>query len=183
MLSVKHLKHIDKYFRTVLYFISIIILLNVKDGKADVALDYFNPTMYKDSTKTWNHYVRMTVVRFVEWTQYSYNNIKQFKNGVFKWSEILLQLRYRQPKMYSILYRKRKTITFVTGKFILHSDKAYNHYFRFNINPRLRLNLTFVLIYFPVNNCTFETLRIHKDGNPHTWYTFCGYHSSFNLYP
>ena len=183
MLSVKILKDIDKYFSTFLYFILIIILLNVKNGKSDIALGNLYPEMFKHTPKTWHHYVRMTIGRFVEWTQYSYPNIKEFKNGFLKWSKLVLLVRFRKIKVYSNFDKKRKIITRVSGQFMLHSDKPYNHYLRFNINRKLRLNITFVLIYFSVNNCTLEALRIQRDGNRRILYTFCGHHSPFNFYP
>ena len=172
MLSVKNLKTVDKYLSIFSYFISIIIILNIKYGKTDEALDHLYPEMYKNSQNTWHHYVRMTIVRFVEQTQYSYTNIKQFNNEILKWLKLVLQLRYRQIKMYSNFDKKIKKITFVTGQFTLHSDEIHNHYFRFHINTRLSINITFVLIYFSSNNCKFGALRIQRDEKRHVLYYF-----------
>ena len=165
---------------TILYFISII---NVKDGNADIALRYLNPKIYENLPKIWHHYVRMTIVSFVERTQYSYSNIQNFRKRMFQWSKLVLHLSFRRIKMYSNSDKKRKTITFVTGQFILQSDKTYNGYFRYNINSRLRLNITFVIMFFTADSNNSTTLRIKRDGKKHVLFAFYGHHSPFNFYP
>ena len=97
----------------------------------------------------------------------------------------MLQLRYRRIKICSNFDKKRKIITLLTGQFILDSDKRHNHYFRYNINTRLRLNIKFEIIYFSIGsqNCDFEALKIYKVGKTHALFIFCGHHSPFNFYP
>ena len=188
MFSVEMLKNIDKHFCTISYLISIIIILNFKDRKADEALGHLNPEMYENTPKTWHHYVRMTIVRFVQSAKYSYTNMKKFQNSIKKWSKLMLQLRFRRIKMHSDLLfsvRKRKIITLVTGQFILHGDEPYHFYLKYDISTRLRLNITFIIIYFSVGprNCDLEALRIQRDGKKHGLFIFCGHHSPFNFYP
>ena len=188
MLSEFFLKSIDKHF-IIVYFISIIITLNIKYAKADIALGHLYPDMFINTPKTWYQYIRMTIVRFLEFTQYSYTNrsIQQFRSGLFKWSKIVLQLRYREIKMSSLSDKKLKITTYITGQFILHSDKTYNHYFMYNIDTRLRLNVTFVIISFIYNfdyylNVYKVPLRI-LDGEKNASFQFYGHHSPFNFYP
>ena len=188
MLSEFFLKSIDKHF-IILYFISIIITVNIKYGKTDIALGHLYPEMFTNTPKTWHQYIRMSIVRFVEFTQYSYTNrsIQKFRSGLFKWSKIVLQLRYREIKMSSLSDKKLKITTYITGQFILHSDKTYNHYFMYNIDTRLRLNVTFVIISFIYNfdyylNFYNVPLRI-LDGEKNASFQFYGHHSPFNFYP
>ena len=154
---------------TILYFISII---NVKDGNADIALRYLNPKIYEHLPKIWHHYIRMTIASFVEWSQYSYANIPKFRKRMFQWSKSVLHLSFRRIKMYSNSDKKRKTITFITGQFKLQSDKTYIGYFRYNINSRLRLNITFVIMFFPADSNNSTSLRIKRDGKKHVLFAF-----------
>ena len=64
---------------------SIIIILNFKDGNTDGALDHLYPEMFRDTPKTWHQYVRMTVFKSVEFTQHNYTNIRKFNFEIFIW--------------------------------------------------------------------------------------------------
>ena len=128
----------------------------------------------------------MTIVRFVNWDQYRYTNIQHFKYEIVKWSEIVLEMRYRRIKMsHRNNDAMRKNITATTGQLIIHSQSNCNYYLIYNIDVRPRLNITFVIIYFSIGlqNCNFAALRIHRYGKKNSLFTFCGHHPLFNFYP
>ena len=173
-----------------------------KDGSADVSLSHLNPKLFKDTPKIWHNYVRMSIARFVDWSQYSYTNIELFKFRIVKWSKVVLEKRYRSIIDFNLdnwhldAHIKRitsitgfhayiKRITFTTGQLIIHSHLSYNYYFIYDIDAKLRLNISFFIIYFSVGlqNNHLEALRIYKYIKKHALFTFCGHHSLFNLYP
>ena len=52
MFSVKILKNRNMYVRNMFYFISFIIIMTFKDGRADVALSHWKLELFKDRIKT-----------------------------------------------------------------------------------------------------------------------------------
>ena len=71
------------------YFILLIIIVIFKEGRADMALNHFNPKLFQDTPKVWYQYVRMSIVRFVNCPQYSYTNINNFNFEIVKWLKIV----------------------------------------------------------------------------------------------
>ena len=171
------------YLENIFYCISLIIIMIFKDGRADVALSHWKLELFKDKPKAWHHYVRMTIIRFVNWDQYRYTNIQHFKYEIVKWSEIVLEMRYRRIKIsHPNNGTMRKNITATTGQLIIHSQSNCNYYLIYNINVRLRLNITFFIIYFSIGlqNCDFAAFRIHRYGQKNSLFTFCGHHPLFS---
>ena len=186
MFSVKILNNKNIYVGNMFYFISLITILTFKKGRADVALSHWKLELFKDRIKTWHHYVRMTIGRFVDWTQYRYTNIQQFKYEIVKWSEVVLAMRYRRIKLsHPNNDAVRNNITATTGQLIIDSQSNCNYYLIYNINVRLRLNITFFIIYFSIGlqKCDFAALRIYRHGKKNSLFTFCGHHPLFNFYP
>ena len=168
------------------YFISFIIILTFVEGRADVALRHWKLELFKETPKAWHHCVRMAIGRFVDWTQYRYTNIQQFKFEIIKLSEVVLEMRYRRIKLsHPNNDAVRKNITATTGQFIIHSQSNCNFYVIYDTDVRLRLNFTFFIIYFSIGlqNCDFAGLRIHRHGKKNSLFTFGGHHPLFNFYP
>ena len=128
MFSVKILNNKNIYVGNMFYFISLITIQTFKKGRADVALSHWKLELFKDRIKTQHHYVRMTIVRFVNWDQYRYTNIQHFKYEIVKWSEIVLEMRYRRIKMsHRNNDAMRKNITATTRQLIIHSQSNCNY--------------------------------------------------------
>ena len=55
----------------------------------------------------------------------------------------------------------------------------------FNLDPRIKLNLTFHTIYFSSgsNNCHAGNVTVENISSDEESFLYCGYHSMFNLYP
>ena len=186
MFSVKILNNKNRYVKNMFYFISFIIIMTFKEGRADIALSHWKLELFKDTPKAWHHYIRMTIGRFVDWIQYSYTSIQHFKYEIVKWSEVVLEMRCRRIKLsHPNNDAMRKNITATTGQLIIHSQSNSNYHLIYNTDVRLRLNITFFIVYFSIGlqNCDFAALRIHRYGKTNSLFTFCGHHPLFNFHP
>ena len=175
MFSVKILNNKNIYVGNMFYFISFIIIMTFKEVRADVALSHWKPELFKDTPKAWHHYVRMIIGRFLDWMKYSYTNIQNFKYEIVEWSKIVLEMRYRRIRLnHTNNDAVRKNITTTTGQLIIHSQSNCNYYLIYNTDVRLRLNITFFIIYFSIGlqNCDFASLRIHRYEKKNSLFTF-----------
>ena len=62
---------------------------------------------------------------------------------------------------------------------------SHIYQFHFNLNAEIRLNMTFILLHLrgAILNCNYDKIEVKGLIKTKSRYTYCGYHSNFNLYP
>ena len=108
---------------------------------------------------------------------------------IFRYSVFFMRLKdksletrdvFQGENPYSINVKWTSGQMFITMQTYIIVPHLFD--FFFNANPMITMNITFYMIHLrePSANCKHDKLVVGENGK---MYTFCGFHSNFNLYP
>ena len=153
-----------------------------------MSFNYFKSTIQQfldNSPKTWDNYIRMFLYRYLKNTELKSGILLINLLKIYEYSITFLTLKDKSIKLRDGTAFYKTNVTWTSGQIhILSSETTYREYqFYFNLNPKLRFNMTFLVLHFQgsITTCKYDNLEI-KSFNE-TKYMYCGYQSNLNIYP
>ena len=161
---------------------------------SDMSFNYFKATIQQfldNSPKTWDNYIKIFLYRYLKYTDLKLEILQINVLKMYKYSIIFLKMKDKSVKLRSLFQGARPSyesnVTWTSGQiFIFNSQRIYRKYqFYFNINPKLKLNMTFFVLHLQgaLTNCKYDKLEIESFKETKGKYKYCGYHSNLNVYP
>ena len=147
----------------------------------------------KNTSKTWHLYIKMFMYRYFKNQQSKKVIFSTEIFHVYGYSSIFLELRDKSLNTMDVLKCKSPhviNVIWASGNIYIFSSISYklspnNYYFYFDVNFKIRINMTFVVLHLgiPVENCNYDYLEVNSSESTKGNYTYCGYYSNLNLYP
>ena len=119
--------------------------------------------------------------------------IKDGLFNIYRYSFIFIELKDKSLESRSVFQGKspyKTTVNWTSGKFYIGiprhvSPRNISYQLHFNLNLKLRLNVTFLVLQLQgsISNCAYDKLEVISLKVTGSQYKYCGYHEHFNLYP
>ena len=176
----------------------LLIIKYINYCSSDISFLYFKSHIQKflnNTQKTWHNYIRMFLHRYLKNSQTEYGILQMHMLKMYMCSITFLTLKdkplnligqYQGITPYKS-FSSKGNVTWTSGQiYIFNSESIKSYYqFYFNLNPKLQLNMTFVVLHLRGStvHCHFDKLEIKNLKENKSKYKYCGYHSKLNIYP
>ena len=185
-----------------------LLILYISHCSSDISFNYFKSqiqTFLDNSAKTWYNYIRMCLHRYSKYSQVENRTLPVNLLKMYEHSIIFLKLKNKSlnskdlfldvtpykliKKSYGFLGITcyKINVTWTSGQiYMFYAELTVLDYqFYFNLDPKLNLNLTFLVLYLRGStvHCFLEQLEIKNSKEEKEKYTYCGHHSKLNIYP
>ena len=172
----------------------ILLAMCINYSKSYNYLTYFKSDVQeilKNTSKTWHLYIQMFMYRYFKYQQ---NEKVIFTTEIFHiygYSSIFLELRDKSLDTMDVLKCKSPhviDVPWVSGNiyisFISYKLCPNNYYFYFDVNFKIRINMTFIVLHLgtSLENCNYDYLEVNSLESTKGKYTYCGYYSNLHLY-
>ena len=170
-----------------------VIFINPCHG--DYSLHYFQSKIqhcFKNAPKHWNTYIRMFIYRYFNHYNFQTEVYNHQIFHIYKYSISFIELKDKSLESRGIFWSQNYshvnvywTSGYIYISHIPYKYKSYIYNFYFNLDVRIILNITFHVLHLRefTLNCNYDKLEVKSPKRTADKYKYCGYHSTFNLYP